>query len=154
MDISGEVSGTNQMLRLLRCVQGGYSSCLQQNLHIHSLSSPVLRYAPTSVRKILKRKSALAGNRTRASRVAGENSTTEPPMPLEKHGLFTRTYTICLCSVPQSESVTASEAELRELKESLADTPPVGALLKCARTLDQVRSMHRHKYLNVSYYKL
>ena len=27
-------------------------------------------------------KSALAGNRTRASRVAGENSTTEPPVPV------------------------------------------------------------------------
>ncbi|GAA6110683.1 uncharacterized, partial [Tachysurus ichikawai] len=27
---------------------------------------------------------ALAGNRTRASRVAGENSTTEPPMPTLK----------------------------------------------------------------------
>ena len=28
-----------------------------------------------------KIKLALAGNRTRASRVAGENSTTEPPVP-------------------------------------------------------------------------
>ena len=28
---------------------------------------------------------ALAGNRTRASRVAGENSTTEPPVPLQTH---------------------------------------------------------------------
>ena len=28
-----------------------------------------------------KCKLALAGNRTRASRVAGENSTTEPPVP-------------------------------------------------------------------------
>ena len=27
-----------------------------------------------------EKKSALTGNRTRASRVAGENSTTEPPM--------------------------------------------------------------------------
>ncbi len=30
--------------------------------------------------KYKKKKTALAGNRTRASRVAGENSTTEPPM--------------------------------------------------------------------------
>ena len=29
---------------------------------------------------------ALAGNRTRASRVAGENSTTEPPVPFD--GVF------------------------------------------------------------------
>ena len=31
-------------------------------------------------RKGKRKKSALAGNRTRASRVAGENSTTEPPV--------------------------------------------------------------------------
>ena len=37
------------------------------------------------------RKSALAGNRTRASRVAGENSTTEPPMLLEIWKLFSCT---------------------------------------------------------------
>ena len=30
---------------------------------------------------IKKKRNALAGNRTRASRVAGENSTTEPPVP-------------------------------------------------------------------------
>ena len=29
----------------------------------------------------IKKSNALAGNRTRASRVAGENSTTEPPVP-------------------------------------------------------------------------
>ena len=32
-------------------------------------------------KKKKKCKLALAGNRTRASRVAGENSTTEPPVP-------------------------------------------------------------------------
>ena len=32
---------------------------------------------------------ALAGNRTRASRVAGENSTTEPPMLTEKGFFYT-----------------------------------------------------------------
>ena len=31
---------------------------------------------------------ALAGNRTRASRVAGENSTTEPPVQAHKYLLF------------------------------------------------------------------
>ena len=35
---------------------------------------------------IKKKKDALAGNRTRASRVAGENSTTEPPVPLFRTG--------------------------------------------------------------------
>ena len=40
------------------------------------------RYDYMKQRKENEKKSALAGNRTRASRVAGENSTTEPPMPL------------------------------------------------------------------------
>ena len=31
---------------------------------------------------------ALAGNRTRASRVAGENSTTEPPVQAQKNTHF------------------------------------------------------------------
>ena len=35
-----------------------------------------------STTKCAKVNAALAGNRTRASRVAGENSTTEPPMPV------------------------------------------------------------------------
>ena len=43
----------------------------------------------------------------------------------------------------QDESETPSDIELRELKESLSDTPPVGALIKCARTLDQV-GQHIH----------
>jgi hypothetical protein len=34
--------------------------------------------------KIIKKKDALAGNRTRAARVAGEHSTTEPPVLQEK----------------------------------------------------------------------
>ena len=49
----------------------------------------------------------------------------------------------------QDESETASDVELRELKESLADTPPVGALVKCARTLDQVKSIHVHMHLAI-----
>ena len=32
------------------------------------------------MQRVVKTLAALAGNRTRASRVAGENSTTEPPM--------------------------------------------------------------------------
>ena len=35
---------------------------------------------------IKRRKTALAGNRTRVSRMGGENSTTEPPMPLSAQG--------------------------------------------------------------------
>ena len=142
------------MLRLQGVYKAGYTSCLRrQNFRIHSLNSPVFIYIYIrSVRKTFKiEESALAGNRTRASRVAGENSTTEPPMPLEKWVLFLRTYSSCLCSVPQSESESASEAELRELKESLADTPPVGALVKCARTLDQVRSMHMYALMLAMY---
>ena len=41
-------------------------------------------------------KVALAGNRTRAARVAGEHSTTEPPMPL-----------ICFCELSSAVSTTS-----------------------------------------------
>ena len=34
---------------------------------------------------------------------------------------------------------TASERQLTELRESLQDTQPVGALVACCRTTDQVR---------------
>ena len=40
----------------------------------------------------------------------------------------------------QEESATASELELGELKESLQDTQPVGAIVNCCRTLDQVHT--------------
>ena len=43
----------------------------QESCHFHCILSPYKK----------KKKNALAGNRTRASRVAGENSTTEPPVP-------------------------------------------------------------------------
>ena len=43
--------------------------------------------------------SAWAGNRTRASRVAGENSTTEPPMPQAQ--LSTDALTACACCQSQ-----------------------------------------------------
>ena len=38
----------------------------------------------------------------------------------------------------QEESMTANEVELKSLKESLQDTQPVGAIVNCCRTLDQV----------------
>ena len=34
--------------------------------------------------------------------------------------------------------MTANEIELKSLKESLQDTQPVGAIVTCCRTLDQV----------------
>lgn len=37
------------------------------------------------------------------------------------------------------EDVPAREVELKELKDSLQDTQPVGAIVNCCRTLDQVR---------------
>jgi len=38
----------------------------------------------------------------------------------------------------QEESLTKAEVELRDLKESLEDTQPIGAIVKCTKTLDQV----------------
>lgn len=34
--------------------------------------------------------------------------------------------------------MTANEIELKSLKESLQDTQPVGGIVNCCRTLDQV----------------
>ena len=34
--------------------------------------------------------------------------------------------------------MTANEVERKSLKESLQDTQPVGAIISCCRTLDQV----------------
>ena len=39
----------------------------------------------------------------------------------------------------QEEGLTAVEQELRDLKDSLQDTQPVGSLVKCCKTLDQVQ---------------
>ncbi|KAI9495055.1 GNAT acetyltransferase 2-domain-containing protein [Zychaea mexicana] len=39
------------------------------------------------------------------------------------------------------EQKTEEEMELDELKESLADTEPVGSLVKCARTVDQAKAV-------------
>ena len=38
----------------------------------------------------------------------------------------------------QEEAMTPSEVELKNLKESLRDTQPVGVIVNCCRTLDQV----------------
>ena len=38
----------------------------------------------------------------------------------------------------QDEELTGPEKELVDLKESLQDTQPVGVLVNCTRTLDQV----------------
>ena len=40
----------------------------------------------------------------------------------------------------QEESFTKAEVELRDLKESLEDTQPIGAIVKCTKTIDQVSS--------------
>lgn len=39
------------------------------------------------------------------------------------------------------ESITPEQIELKELKESLADTEPIGSLIKPARTLDQAKAL-------------
>ena len=42
--------------------------------------------------------------------------------------------------------MTKAEVELRDLKESLADTPLIGSIVKCTRTLDQVNVKCVHIY--------
>ena len=44
--------------------------------------------------------------------------------------------------------MTKTEVELRELKESLVDTQPIGSIVKCTKTLDQVD--HGYDYLNLA----
>lgn len=44
-------------------------------------------------------------------------------------------------AIKQSDEQTAEEIELKELKESLADTEPVGSLVKCTRTIDQAKAV-------------
>ena len=39
----------------------------------------------------------------------------------------------------QEESISPNEAELQELRSSLEDTPPVGVIVNCCKTLDQVQ---------------
>ena len=45
----------------------------------------------------------------------------------------------------QEEGLTAVEQELRDLKDSLQDTQPVGSLVKCCKTLDQVQLKNSNK---------
>ncbi|XP_045175283.1 RNA cytidine acetyltransferase-like [Mercenaria mercenaria] len=39
------------------------------------------------------------------------------------------------------DSISSAEQELRDLKDSLQDTQPVGALVKCCKTLDQAKAL-------------
>ncbi|PIK53781.1 hypothetical protein BSL78_09371 [Apostichopus japonicus] len=41
----------------------------------------------------------------------------------------------------QEDALSPNEKELKELKESLQDTQPVGALINCAKTLDQGKAL-------------
>lgn len=43
-------------------------------------------------------------------------------------------------SLLQEDGLSPREQELKDLKESLQDTQPVGVLVDCCRTMDQVRS--------------
>lgn len=42
----------------------------------------------------------------------------------------------------QEESISPNEVELQELKSSLEDTPPVGVIVNCCKTLDQVQNVN------------
>ena len=43
------------------------------------------------------------------------------------------------CLLCQDDPPSVKEQELSELKQSLEDTQPVGVIVNCCRTLDQVR---------------
>ena len=51
---------------------------------------------------------------------------------------FIITVNVSSLHFPQEESMTANELELKSLKESLQDTQPVGVIVNCCHTLDQV----------------
>lgn len=59
-------------------------------------------------------------------------------MKRRKLKLVIRLQLLALFYFLQEESMTANEIELKSLKESLQDTQPVGAIVNCCRTLDQV----------------
>ena len=42
---------------------------------------------------------------------------------------------------PDSEAITPSKAELKEIQESLADTQPIGSLITLAKTVDQAKAL-------------
>lgn len=46
-------------------------------------------------------------------------------------------------SLLQEDGLSPREQELKDLKESLQDTQPVGVLVDCCRTMDQVNSNSR-----------
>ncbi|XP_028411491.1 RNA cytidine acetyltransferase-like isoform X2 [Dendronephthya gigantea] len=46
-----------------------------------------------------------------------------------------------LTPVTKEESVSPNDVELRELKSSLEDTPPVGVIVNCCKTLDQAKAV-------------
>lgn len=52
---------------------------------------------------------------------------------------------------PQEDGPSPREQELKDLKESLQDTQPVGVLVDCCRTMDQVRTLELRK--NLKYHK-
>ncbi|KAK2100600.1 N-acetyltransferase 10, partial [Saguinus oedipus] len=49
------------------------------------------------------------------------------------------------------ESLGPSDLELKELKESLQDTQPVGVLVDCCKTLDQVSVVRRTSNIKIQY---
>ncbi|KAF5302820.1 hypothetical protein FQA39_LY02000 [Lamprigera yunnana] len=55
-------------------------------------------------------------------------------LPLSSHNLH-------VTPIDKSEESVPNEIELTNLKTSLRDTPPVGALVNCCRTLDQAKSL-------------
>ncbi|KAK5643619.1 hypothetical protein RI129_007464 [Pyrocoelia pectoralis] len=55
-------------------------------------------------------------------------------LPLSSHNLHVN-------PIDKSEEPTENEVELSNLKTSLRDTPPVGALVNCCKTLDQAKSL-------------
>ena len=54
-------------------------------------------------------------------------------------GYYKRIYGIC--AIFQDEGLSPVEQELRDLKESLQDTQPVGVLVDGCKTMDQVRTL-------------
>ena len=55
-------------------------------------------------------------------------------------------YNHAVLNTLQEDSISPREQELRDLKDSLQDTQPVGSLVKCCKTLDQVGKIKLHVY--------
>ena len=43
--------------------------------------------------------------------------------------------------------MTKTEIELKDLKESLIDTQPIGSIVKCSKTLDQVNGIYPKEFV-------